>query len=121
MAFRRMYLRFTNAAGDQIVVPSDNFTGMTVTDADEATISFKAVDNTSDAVHVKVKFATSCLADFKIACQHMAMALAGSRKYPGSIVIADDLNLTPLMPTHLDGVNWSGVPGTPTAITSIDE
>jgi|21_taG_2_1085346.scaffolds.fasta_scaffold04514_3 hypothetical protein len=119
MAFRRMYLRFTNAADDQIVVPSDNFTGMVVTDADEATISFKATDNTNDSVLVKTKFAASCLADFKIACQHMAMALAGSRKYPGAIVIADDLNATPLMPTHLDGVNWDGVPGTPTAITSI--
>ncbi len=117
MAFKRMYLRFTNAADDQIVVPSDNFTGMTVTDADEATISFKAVDNTSDAVHVKVKFGTSCLSDFKIACQHLAMALAGSRKYPGSILIADDLNATPLMPIQLDGINFAAG----AAITSIDE
>lgn len=117
MAFRRMYLRFTNAADDQIVVPADNFTGMTVTDDDEATISFKAVDNTSDAVHVKVKFGTSCLADFKTACQFMAAALAGSAKYPGAILIADDLNATPLMPVTLDGINFANG----AAITSIDE
>ena len=117
MAFRRMYLRFTNAANDQIVVPSDNFTGMTVTDADEATISFKALDNTSDAVHVKVKFGTTCLADFKVACRNLAMALAGSRKYPGAVVIADDLAATPLMPSHLSGINFAAG----AAITTIDE
>lgn len=117
MAFRRMYLRFTNAADDQIVVPSDNFTGMTITDADEATISFKALDNESDAVHVKVRFGTSCLADFKTACQFMAAALAGSAKYPGAILIADDLNVTPLMPVTLDGINFANG----AAITTIDE
>ena len=119
MAFRRMYLRFTNAADDQIVVPSDNFTGMSITGAaaDEGIISFKAVDNTSDAVHVKVKFGTSCLADFKTACQFMAAALAGSAKYPGAILIADDLNATPLMPVTLDGINFANG----AAITEIDE
>jgi|TARA_R110002072_G_scaffold8720_7_gene43693 hypothetical protein len=116
MAFRRMYLRFTNAADDQIVVPADNFTGMTVTDADEATVSFKAVDNTSDAVHVKIKLGT-CLADFKNACRVIASALAGSGKFPGAIVVADDLAATPLIPTKLKGINFDAT----SAISSIDE
>ena len=116
MAFRRMYLRFTNAADDQITVPSDNFTGMTITDPDESTVSFKATDNTSDAVHVKIKLGT-CLADFKNACRAVASALAGSGKFPGAIVIADDLAATPLIPTKLKGINFAAA----AAITSIDE
>jgi len=103
MALKRNFVTFVQAADDGHQFPSDQFLGFSVTDADEATISFKAVDGSQDNVNIKLHFDTTCAERFKNACKVMASILAGARKYSGkNIIVADDLNKVYFNELNLD-------------------
>ena len=98
MAYKRNHLLFVKADTDDTIAKAvayaaDRFKGVVITDSDEITASFKALDGTGDADLIKLHLETSCLEDFKNFCAMFAGALAGHSLQPGACVtVADDVN-----------------------------